>query len=155
MTDAVCIDQLAALIEWCEGRGLVVEFVRTRNGGVYDHDAKCIRVSCHLPPEKQLHTLMHECGHHLVETKDRDSTDRFGNGYRASDPNVFNKFVHEIDMLDEEFEAWARGLRLAERLNIIVNMENYNHTKAECIRTHLKSALKVDGYGNDSAAKTV
>jgi len=148
MIDIPSIEGLGVIIEWCKTRGVMVEFVKTPNGGVYIHDEKRIKISCHLGPEKQLHTLLHECGHHLVETKERDSTDRFGNGYRSSDIDVTRTFVHQVDIIDEEFEAWARGLKLAERLNVDLSVERYNRTKADCIKTHLKAALKVDGYGH-------
>ena len=149
VVDIASIEGLSVIVDWCYSRGLIVEFIKTRNGGLYDHEDKRINVSCHLRPEKQLHTLLHECGHHLVEARGHNATDRFGNGYRNVNPDILRTFVHEVDLLDEEFEAWSRGLRLAERLNVSVNVESYNSTKAKCIKTHLKAALKVDGYRHD------
>jgi len=143
MRDITNVQYLSALIGWCRERGLDVEFVNNDTGGAYVRDDRLITINCHLLPEAQLHTLMHECGHHLIGP--RSAEQRYGNGYPADDPGVKRSATHRIDILDEEFEAWARGLKLAKRLGVKIDVERYNRTKAKCITSHLKWTLKFNG----------
>lgn len=131
------IAHLATVVEWCEGRGIEVSFSR-RFAGVYEPSSMSILVCGRLEPEQQLHVLLHECGHHLVG--DRKPGERYGKGWNSDDPNTKRTLVHRIDIIDEELEAWHRGLKLAKRLGIKVNLERYNVTRARYVKTYLQWA---------------
>lgn len=88
---------------------------------------------------------MHECGHHLIGYASGPN-ERYGSGYQAEDSATKRSTVHRIDIVDEELEAWARGLKLAKRLGIKIDVNRFNHTKSEYIKTYLKWAAKVEGW---------
>ncbi len=141
--DLVAIKGLAQLLDWCEKRNIEVIFSR-KQGGVYLWEDKKIKLNGRLQPEKQLHVALHECGHHLIGMKDRH--ERFGMGYSQDDPAITRTFHHRCDILDEEFDAWHRGRRLATRLGIELEKDRYDVTRTEMLRTYLKWALRLKGY---------
>ena len=145
--DVAYIAPMGHLIAWCYERGIDVKFV-TRGGGVYYPEDKVIKISGRIRPMSQLHFLLHECGHHLIG--DRDKRERFGMGYNQVDhPNIKRTFHHRVDIVDEEFEAWQRGWKLAQRLGLRISKVDYDRTRVEMLRTYMKWALKVDGYGKE------
>jgi len=142
-----CINDLVAVIDWCSFRKLTVRFGKRPNG-LYEHSELAITINCHLAPEIQLHVLLHECGHHLIDSQ--KPKDRFVQGYdAANDPEVKRTMTHRVDVVDEELEAWHRGAKLAKRLGIKLDRERYNQTRSEYVKTYMKWALKVDGYNGD------
>lgn len=144
--DLDSVSKLEVLIDWCSARGLAVNFSR-KYGGVYYGDKKLITVNGRLAPEIQLFVLMHECGHHLIGK--RSPKERYGLGHQADDPDIKRTTLHRVDVLDEELEAWARGLKLAKRQGIKVDLDRYNKTRSEYIKTYLKWAVHVGGYGKE------
>jgi len=135
-----CIEMIRVVVEWAATRGTKVVFSKRANG-VYKHDLKEIVISAHAHPERQLHYLLHECGHHLIGMKEHH--ERFGVGYPlANDPEVNRKFLHRMACLEEEFEAWHRGWKLARRLGLPLNKETFDSIKSECISTYVKWAAK-------------
>jgi hypothetical protein len=144
--DVTHISALATLVDWCGQRGIEVVFCK-RGGGIYYPEDKCIKISGRMLPERQVFFLLHECGHHLIG--DKEKHERFGMGYPQDDPNVKRTFHHRCDIVDEEFEAWHRGFKLAKRLRLRINKERFDRTRAEMLKTYFKWALRTDGYGKD------
>ena len=134
-----CIDRIEAVILWCESRGISVSFVREPNGE-YDLNDRSISINGRLAPETQLFILLHECGHSLIGTRQRRQ--RYGNGHSAVDVDLrfARRLLHRIDVIDEELEAWHRGLKLAKRLGIQINVDRYNLVRARCIKAYARWA---------------
>lgn len=135
--DMDSIAKLAVVVAWVESRKLEVCFAK-RFGGLYESWCSRITVNGRLEPEQQLYVLLHECGHHLVG--ERESGQRYSQGWHAEDGATKRTLVHRIDIIDEELEAWHRGLKLAKRLKIKVNAERYNATRARYVKTYLQWA---------------
>ena len=139
------INDLDVLISWCHKKRIEVNFGRIPSG-VYESHLQKIIVNGRLNPESQLFVLLHECGHHLIG--DRRADERFGQGYPAltNRSSVPRSMTHRVDVIDEELEAWARGLKLAKRLKIVIDLPRFNRIRTEYVRTYFKWALRVDGY---------
>lgn len=137
------ISFLESLIAWCNERKIEVDFTK-QMGGLYSPEEKRIKVSGRLSPEMQVFVLLHECGHHLIG--DKEKHERFGMGYSrlGSDPTITRTFRHKCDIIDEEYEAWHRGLKLARRLRLNIDKDRYDNHRAKMIRTYLVWALKGD-----------
>lgn len=129
------IRDIEVVLAWCEAKKLTVEFKRLPS--MYYPDGLNIVVSSHLSTEARLHVLLHECGHHLIGTKDEH--ERFGRGY--SDTRTRSAH-HKLDVLEEEFEAWHRGLKLAARLGVKVDKESYDRTRITHLKTYVRWAAK-------------
>lgn len=144
--DITAIGHLEVLVNWCAQRGIAVVFCR-REGGTYYPEDKCIKINGRMLPERQVFFLLHECGHHLIG--DKEKHERFGMGYSQDDPDAKRTFHHRVDIVDEEFEAWFRGFKLARRLKLRINKQRFDKTRSEMLKSYFKWALRVDGYGKD------
>jgi hypothetical protein len=147
--ETACIGHLKRVIEWCEARQLEVVFAK-KSGGLYDHLKKKIRINGHARPDMQLYMLLHECGHHLIDSKQTGER-LFSQGYSADDPNVRRTATHRIDIVAEELEAWHRGSRLASRLKIKLDKVAFDKARTTCMKTYMKWCLRVEGYSLQGA----
>lgn len=150
--DVVAIESLTTLVSWCLDRGIDVNFCK-HEGGIYYPENKRIKINGRLQPEKQVFFLLHECGHHLIG--DKEKHERFGMGYSQDDVSVKRTFHHRCDIVDEEFEAWHRGFKLAKRLRLTIDKERFDRTRAKMLKTYFKWSLRIDGYGKDDDEEAV
>lgn len=144
---AQAIEGLTTVVAWCTSRKLDVVFSKCPNG-MYEGPKRTIQINGRALPELQLHLLLHECGHHLIGS--RAQGQRFGRGYSAKETaevGLTRTNHHRIDVLEEEFEAWERGRKLAHRLGVKLNDEAWHRTRATSVKTYMRWVLKVDGYG--------
>lgn len=141
------VESISIVIEWCEKKGIEVEFRKVKSSS-YDPGEKKIVISGRACSESQLYWLLHECGHHLVDTclSPRRHKARFSQGYSNTKRGAARRTRHRVEVLDEELEAWYRGTILAERLNIKVNEERFHSFKANAIVTYAKWLLREPGW---------
>jgi len=85
-------------------------------------------------PGRQLHILLHECGHHLIGSKDH--TERYGWGYSQTNHHIKKTLRHSSDLIDEEFEAWWRGWKLGQRLKLGIDKLLFDKTKSLALKTY-------------------
>lgn len=151
--DAKAIQDLAVVLSWCADHGLEVNFTKTQGATLYNHIGR-IDIAGRKTPEKQLHSLLHECGHYLIG--DRTKKDRYGMGWTAQeDANVVKTMHHRMDVLEEEFEAWYRGLKLARRLKIGLNKKRYDQTRIQQLKSYVEWAARTNGYRAGAANDVV
>ena len=143
------ITALERLISWCNDRSIGVRFCKAA-GAEYDSSTRCIKINCHLLPEKQLYILLHECGHYLIG--DKEKHERFGMGYpqHNAGPAIKRTFHHRCDIVDEELEAWHRGWKLGKRLGLRVDKSEFDRLRTSLLKSYFKWALRIDGYGADN-----
>lgn len=150
-TDLRAITGLEKLINWAHRRGYRVEFMP--KGGVFFSREKLITVSSRESPIEQLFTLLHECGHLLIGP--RRKGERFGMGYAAGAiPRHAGTALHRVDIIDEEFEAWARGWKLGQRLGVVTDFdrERFDVRRVKCLMTYMKWGSKGPGFEGYSSS---
>ena len=148
LNDIKHIESLRVVVEWCSARSLTVTFCK-KAGGMYYTDDKEIKISGRASPQRQLHLLLHECGHCLIGDKEKD--ERFGMGYSRSDDQKVNRTAHHrLDILEEEFEAWHRGWKLAVRIGALgeTDKTDYDKTRTQMIFTYVRWTAKQPGFEN-------
>ena len=135
--DALSINDLERVVAWCESKGVSVAF-STKEAAAFDSNTNTITVSGRLSPERQLHVLLHECGHVLV-----GDNPRFSAGYPTL-PEKGEKlsFSNRLACLEEEIEAWNRGWKLGKRLRLRLDPVAFERTRTECLKTYVKWASK-------------
>lgn len=134
--DALHIDKMSTVIDWCSSKNITVQFGK-KPGGVYNAVDRTITIAGRAAPEKQLYMLLHECGHHLIGFDEMD--ERFGMGYPfVEDPVVNTTFHHRVACLEEEMEAWNRGWRLSKRLHLQLEREAFDKIRLDCLRSYIK-----------------
>lgn len=133
--DMLHIEFIERVIQWCTSRRLKVVFEK-RSSGMYNPEEATIYITTHVRPQKQLHYLLHEVGHFLVGVKLDE--DRFGKGYPMGDkPTGVSAVAHKIACLEEEFEAWHRGWKLAKRLRLDVDRAAFDRTRIDCLKSYV------------------
>lgn len=139
------VSALETIIKWCESRGLSVTFSK-KSGGVYYTAQKEITINARAGAKQQLFLLLHECGHHLIGNAERH--ERYGMGYSVTDVTTRRTYHHRIDILEEEFEAWHRGWKLALRLGVLSTEDKviFDKVRIRYLRSYLLWASKAPGY---------
>ncbi len=130
------------LWNWAENRGYQVIESSEFEDACWS-DVKQITINARQGIEKRLYALLHECGHALI----RSSWHSFSNQYPAHAHAEIKKQTnpsksYRISVLEEEVEAWKRGLRLANRLGIYIDEEKYNQNKTHYLLTYAQWATE-------------
>jgi GH15 family glucan-1,4-alpha-glucosidase len=125
-------DAITAVTYWFQQKGYHVEIDRDGEDAI-DRDSKFVSINSTRSLETQLHVILHEAGHLLVE-----KSDKITNGI----PEVLSKYsekskIHRTFTVIEEIEAWKRGLKLANRLGIKINKEKWNKDVARAIYKYM------------------
>ena len=134
--DLLAIAAISTVIEWCNKRSLVVEFTNGSDGK-YDSAEQKIEINGRSLPETQFYWLIHECGHFLIDNSGTGRTI-----FAATSPTDQRSLTTRIAYVDEEFEAWKRGRRLAERLGIFINQQRFDQHRARALATYLRWATR-------------
>lgn len=130
------IENLYKVIQWCDKKSLKVRFGRCPSGGLYEPLTKLITVNSKFKVESQLFMLLHEIGHYLIGTCGT-SKHRTSRGY-VLDTDNDGSIHYKVDVLEEEYEAWDRGRKLAtKRLKLDIDLKNFNKFKVNSIKTYL------------------
>lgn len=143
--DLDSISGIEAVVAWCAFRRIRVVFT-TKSGGIYDPGLGEIHINSRQSIENQLYTLLHECGHLLIDDRSQTTEFRFRKGYYVLDEVVRKSFVHRVSIVDEEFEAWARGRKLARKLGVKINDDVFDELKAKFLRSYMLWAVGDPNY---------
>lgn len=136
----LAITDLERTIEWCNDRGVKVFFVK-KQSGMYHVGMKMVTISSTLAPVNQSIILLHELGHHLIGCDEDD--ERFGHGYpRQNVPSAHKEFRHRLACVEEEFEAWNRGWKLAKRLGLHLQREEFDVMRLKCLKSYMKWSIE-------------
>lgn len=139
--DLSAIDALQELTNWCTLRGINVDFSREA-GNFYYNDEGTIQINVNMRPPTQLNTLLHECGHVLIMSRKRSRHDRFGAGYGYCGSPIGRLAFHKCNIVDTEMEAWHRGMSLARRLRLSIDVSLFEHDMSKSMRSYFKWATR-------------
>lgn len=139
----LAIEGIDKVVRWCNKRSIKVFFggrVRGKN------QENGILVSRMQTPERQLHVLLHECGHKLIDVSKGKSKFEMGWSIVYESPmpssSLQDRFHHKHDIVAEEIEAWERGLALARRLGVYLDSGSFTKTRMLCVKTYFKWAVQ-------------
>lgn len=118
------------VIEYLESRRLSV---RKGRENVYYPDEKIIIYNASGSYKTQLYSLLHEAGHFL-QGKSRNFTVH----NLIYQDKIYTKY-QKYRLLEQEMDAWDRGLKLAKKLGIPVDEIHYRKTAAHFIMCYVKS----------------
>lgn len=139
--ESLSIDGLVKAEEWLRRKGITLHFEK-RVGAIFNGTTQRVSVSKTLTMQSALIYVLHECGHILIGNE--GSYKRYEFGYpKQNDPQFNRSFQHRLAVLEEEMEAWHRGKKLIERLEInwCVDEQLWEKKKQECVRSYLRWAL--------------
>lgn len=98
-------------------------------------DDKLITINSKTNLRCQLHTLLHEAGHADLYSNKRAYKNKFPSGYNEKNHGINFK----VDIIREEVLCWERGLEIAEKLQIEIDMKFYNRHRTGALWSYLKS----------------
>ena len=131
---------LNKLILYCEEKKWNVTFKRIGVDKAFTSTG-IIEINRNQSLERQIHTLLHEIGHMFINSELKLYTESKFRGYWSKE---FTQ-VYKTTLLEEEFDAWNRGKRLAERLKLgSFDEKAYLRTKKECIYSYIRSFIEDD-----------
>ena len=105
-------------------------------------DVKEINICSRKGVEKKLYALLHECGHALI----RENWSKFSKEFPAHaecgyDGRKNRTDSYRISLVEEEYEAWKRGKRLAKRLGIELDEKRFEKHKVQCLMSYMYWAV--------------
>jgi hypothetical protein len=138
---------LERLCDWADKRGWITDFSYTCEDEM-EPGNKMIYINTRQSVEKQLYSMIHECGHVLVQSNVKayykkypaTAESRFLGVGRMRKLEKTKKY--KIDTIAEEIEAWDRGKKLARRLELYIDEDNYTKLMYECVYTYVDWAAR-------------
>ena len=132
-------DYINLIAAWAKTRGYSV-FGKWDEDAFYDKDKEIVYSLRTKEKKHQMYSLLHECGHALAF----DSK-----GYKDNFPNLAairfktsrvskRRNVVKCETIAEEWDAWKRGFKLARRLGIEVNKEDYFDYASRNVMTYVR-----------------
>lgn len=139
------INDIQTVLEWTDKRQIIVDFYY-KDGSKYFIDSKSIQICNRSKYEIQLYSLLHECGHYLIDeaaTKNpKTYFEKYPYGYLSGKVKCEDSIQHKVSILAEEIEAWNRGHALSQRLGIKLNEIKFERDKVKALKTYIKWAAK-------------
>jgi len=146
--DTIAIKAMSTVLAWCKTRNVRVMFCDIPNG---EYANNLILISIKARAARQFNYLLHEIGHHLIDSSRANKIKKFPLGYaKSNDTRACKTFGHRIDVVGEELEAWYRGGRLASKLKVSFDRKFFDDDRINAMRTYFKWCLRTHGYGKES-----
>ena len=130
-----CIEKLRL---WLNRKGYSLFFETGIQDCVY-YSSKEVFINSRNHPEKKLYTLLHECGHILIDSSGRDRLHTLSQEVELSMGKKVNR-KKRVAVLSEEIEAWKRGEALAKKLKIKINPDRFDKIRADAIISYVEWA---------------
>lgn len=132
-------ESINVITQWAATKGYKV-FGNWGEDAFYDKDKEIVYSLGTKNKKNQLYSLLHECGHALAFEskgyKDRFPTmakQRFKTAKVNPRTNTF-----KVESILEEYDAWSRGLALAQRLSIKIDKEDYGKYASRNVMTYVR-----------------
>ena len=130
--------------EWLSKKGYKVK-CRTDAEDCVLFCSKIVLINSRNHPETKYYTLLHECGHILINN-DSERFEREVPMYaHSSDGRNARSKAYRVSTVAEELEAWKRGRRLASRLGHLVDDVKYDKQITDNVMSYIEWAA--DGGG--------
>ena len=130
------------ITQWAATKGYKV-FGKWEIDAFYEDDKEIVYSLRTKEKKNQMYSLLHECGHALAyESKGYKnrfptmSKRRFKTAKVNPRTNAF-----KVEQIIEEHDPWDSGLRLAARLGIEIDKEDYNKYASRWVMSYVRKAV--------------
>ena len=131
--------------QWLEKKGWTVDCDYSVRDEIFFH-GKYITISKRNGIEKRFYSLLHECGHLLVQQNNNQYEQKYPTQARMNQfmahKGIEKSKDFRVETLIEEIEAWERGKKLADRLGLFYDQKNFHTLTNQCIYTYIEWAAK-------------
>jgi hypothetical protein len=138
---------LSKLQAWLAQRSFTLRLVGAKAPSEMVHATREVRVSCRGSDGHVLAVALHECGHVLVHLQRRRRKDLAvaGRAWVDKDSDVLGRrrFTRTVGIqrLQEEYAAWERGARLAQRLGLRVPSKAFERAATQGLLSHAQELV--------------
>ena len=129
------------LANWLYDKGYNLHVDTDETNAFYRED-KLICIDSRMGIEKRLYTLIHECGHLLIEDRWSAYAKKYLHAGVRGDGRKMRSAKYRVSIIEEEVEAWEKGYRLAKRLNLYIDEEGFVKDKTEALMSYFEWASK-------------
>ena len=129
---------ISKVVDWCNKRNIKVYFCVGGEGQYIPQDGDIptmIKIGTRFTIKNQLYILLHESGHHLCRIS-QERNRIFDWGGEGSNQ------LERAKIIEEEYEAWNRGLKLSKRLGIEIDQMDWEKFKARLLETYFRWAAE-------------
>jgi Zn-dependent peptidase ImmA (M78 family) len=135
---------LNTLILWAEERGYFINF-EPKGDNCICLLTKIVEINSKASIKKQFFCLLHECGHILVFENGsfwqyQEKTEPLHNQNANNQELNKNRKTYKVYTVIEEIEAWERAFKLAKRLNIPIEYDDWEKEMLNAIEKYIKWA---------------
>ena len=129
------------LARWADNWGYTV-VCETNADDSIDFEHKTIYINSVNWAERRYYTLLHECGHLLIEKGGESFAKTLPCPLYAysTDGRTTKTDAYKISLIAEEIDAWRRGLRLADRLGLPVDRRKFDAEMAKSVMSYVEEA---------------
>ena len=129
---------LEILKKWISKKGYTVNESASLSDEI-DFFAKEITINKNQTSKNKLYSLLHEAGH-LMISNNINSFLNFVPLYpnHLYDGRTMRSRKYKVSVLCEEIEAWKKGMRIAKRLNIELDKDDYLDYMSKNVWTYIK-----------------
>lgn len=154
-------EHIATVENWLYRRGYVVIFERGIESQIHPKKPKFLEnkknkkevwIDSSPSLECQLHTILHEAGHYVVESR-KDYYEKYSHGYPSKGTIKAKTVMHWVHLIHEEFNAWEEGLKLAKKLGIPIRKRAWELHRCPALMSYFRLAIeKKDGSPEPTAS---
>lgn len=132
------------LVDWVESKGFAV-VCETDTEDRIEFETKTIYINSRNWAECRYYTLLHECGHLLIDKRVNSFAKNIPCPLYAvagSDRRTTKTDAYKVSLVAEEIDAWRRGRRLAGRLDLPVNRKKFDEEMARSLMSYIEHVAK-------------
>ena len=141
MNKVVWIAQFLEVENWLASKGYqVIQKTDAEDSIVWED--KTVYIDSRNHSESRFYTLLHECGHLLIQQTSKQWAKDVPMYCWKEDARVERSKAYRVSLVAEEIEAWKRGRRLSNKLGLYINDEKYDKMITECVFTYIEDAAR-------------
>jgi hypothetical protein len=109
------------------------------------NEPNTIKIEGKYPIEIKVYLMLHELGHHQLRknwSKFKKTLPVVAHAEHIHFVRNVGKYkrrvTYSVSCMEEEFKAWDEGLKLAEKLDVKINIKKWNEFKAKCLIGYIR-----------------
>jgi len=141
---------LNKLKTWAKRRHAITVVFDSGQSDRYLPDERLILVNDSQTDENKYYALLHELGHHLNrDKKTRGYRKRFDLLSKAETlGKPIRSHAYRVQYVEEEIKAWRNGEKIADQLNLKLDLQKYNNYASKWVMTYIDWAASRDWEHN-------
>ena len=133
-TETFWMAQTRKLETYACDKGWKVVYTTGKKNSEADFVAKKLLIEADVKAEHTFYYFLHEIGHMLVCQNSKT--------YAAKYQPVYDGFhetslTHKVNRVEEEYDAWKSGQRLARRLGLKINRREFEKLRTKCLASYM------------------